>query len=57
MQNEEIAEESAERNTEVEIPSVVVATTLKVEKKRKWRDANLDREYLKNYWTHGHSNL
>ena len=35
MQNEEIAEESAERNTEEEIPSVVVATTLKVEKKRK----------------------
>lgn len=33
MQNEEIDEESAQRNTEVEIPSVVVATTLKVEKK------------------------
>ena len=33
MQIEEIDEEPAQRNTEVKIPSVVVATTLKVEKK------------------------
>ena len=33
MQIEEIEEESAQLNTEVEIPSVVVATTLKFEKK------------------------